>query len=186
MVASGSNPPLATNTCGPVRTLPMNPTLTTPEAFRKYLNANPHDFVAMGGYADCLDEQEPVYVKCKPCGGEGFLITGGRGDGSKFFPFGQITCTYCKGNKEILDRTNTHLAIGYRALSVVRPVYDIGQNCWWGGLSRLPVEWLRELAKKGNKDQIKANSAIEGLDMAVLAFAALPDDHQREILNNGK
>lgn len=165
------------------------PTLTTPDAFRRHLDANPHDFVAMGAYADCLSEQDPAYVECFNCRGEGFLYIGGRGNGDVFFPYRRTECRHCGGAGEIRDDTSARLAEAYRALSVIRPVYDAEQNCWWGWMSHLPTPWWTALAALSDNQRhgecIRADSPIKGLDAAALAWAALLPDLKTHILSTG-
>lgn len=155
----------------------MSDDLTT---LRDQLKANPHDFHLMAVYADLLDEQEPCYVVCKCCsGGKTHSQVGGL-----TFP-----CGVCDGTGQVLDPTNALLAEGYRALALVRPVYDREQNCWWGWQSHMPMEWydrLRHTGKGKSTDSgIQFDDTLKALDAAALAWAGLPAETKERIRTTG-
>lgn len=151
-------------------------------SFRKQLEANPHDFHLMAVYADYLDEQEPQYKRCGHCKGERHVC---------FFKGPGATnpnwkdCPDCDGAGEIVDPVNALLAEGYRAMALVRPVYDTQHKCWWGWQSQFPPDWWRALGGSGGVEMKQVPDVNKALDEAALAFAKLPTDVKERIRTTG-
>lgn len=153
------------------------------EDLREQLNSTPHDFHLMAVYADALDECDAVYKLCPVCiGGQRLTQFNGPGATNPFRP----DCPQCDGRGEVIDPTNTLFAEGYRALSIVRPVYHTEFNAWMGWQSGFPVEWwVALLGAKGDVEMKQYPDALYALDEAALKFAKLSAAVKEKILTTG-
>lgn len=151
--------------------------MTSLQDFHVALAANPNDFHLRGVYADFLDELTELVV-CPACRGRGETVTGGY----SIRTYSDAPCTYCRSTGTM----NTLLAEGYRAMSVVRPVYDRDNHCWWGWQSGFPVEWWVALVgSSGGVEMVQEHDVLKALDRAALSLAALKNEVKERILTTG-